>query len=71
MTARLIAILILLTFAACALLLPARPTPLAVDATPAKATVWTDVWRSPPQFCPSPMPVCQHGQCPAPIPRTA
>lgn len=38
----------------------------------ATARIWVDVAPAPPQFCPAPLPVCQHGiDCPAPIPRNA
>jgi hypothetical protein len=42
---------------------------LAVDSTPAAACTWSEVWAAPPQFCPAPLPVCQHGRCPAPVRR--
>lgn len=29
-----------------------------------KAKVWTDVWAAPPQFCPTPLPICRGDKCP-------
>jgi hypothetical protein len=63
MIVRLIAFLIVATFLALALLIPARPTPLLVEAHPAEAKTWVDVWSAPPQFCPAPMPICTGDDC--------
>lgn len=61
MTARLVAFAIILAFAAAALLLPARPKPLLIEATPAAMPAW--ILADPPNLCPAPLYFCRGSNC--------